>query len=270
MAGHRNVRSVERALDLLGALNRTSDPTIGALTSETGLNRTTVYRLLKTLSDAGYVSRSPFDDRFRLTSKVKLLSEGFDDEAWIVSIASPALGRLLRRVTWPTDIATFDQDSMLIRVTTHRFSPFSTYQAMVGQHMPMLRSALGRAYLAFCPETERVQILDILERRGIDARLSSDRTAVDRLIDKTRRQGYAANYGEVEHQASAIALPIFRAGRVLGTLNMIFFSSAMTIAEAVQRHIDDLRATIREIEAGVTTLGDELHLPTRQRKITTE
>ena len=53
--------------------------------------RATVYRLLQTLLEEGYVARSPSDDRFRLRLKVRSLSEGFEDEHWIGGVAAPAL-----------------------------------------------------------------------------------------------------------------------------------------------------------------------------------
>lgn len=41
--------------------------------------------------------RSPSDDSFRLTIKVRQLSEGFRDEQWISALAAPLLGDLLLR-----------------------------------------------------------------------------------------------------------------------------------------------------------------------------
>uniref|UniRef100_UPI0021C69F69 helix-turn-helix domain-containing protein n=1 Tax=Escherichia coli TaxID=562 RepID=UPI0021C69F69 len=76
----------------------------GLLAELSGLHRTTVRRLLETLQEEGYVRRSPSDDSFRLTIKVRQLSEGFRDEQWISALAAPLLGDLLREVVWPTDV----------------------------------------------------------------------------------------------------------------------------------------------------------------------
>jgi hypothetical protein len=93
---------------------------------------------------------------------VRELSEGFTDDEWISAVATPVLGELLRTVVWPSDLTTVDGTAMIIRETTHRFSRLSFHRAMVGRRMPLLYSASGRAYLAFCPEEERAQLLQLL------------------------------------------------------------------------------------------------------------
>lgn len=119
----KTVRGLTRGLMLLNMLNKLDGgASVGLLAELSGLHRTTVRRLLETLQEEGYVRRSPSDDSFRLTIKVRQLSEGFRDEQWISALAAPLLGDLLREVVWPTDVSTLDVDAMVVRETTHRFS----------------------------------------------------------------------------------------------------------------------------------------------------
>ncbi|MDB5958880.1 MAG: transcriptional regulator, partial [Massilia sp.] len=156
MTVYTNVRGLARGLQVLRALNSfeggraTSQQIAGA----TGLHRTTVRRLLETLVEEGYVWRSSSDESFRLTLAVRGLSDGFTDAERIATVAPPIMGQLLQRVTWPSDLATPDGDAMIIRETTHRFSPLSFHRAMVGRRLPMLFTAAGRVYFAMCGEAE--------------------------------------------------------------------------------------------------------------------
>ena len=70
------IRSLARGLAVLSALNRHGSATALTLARETGVPRATVYRLLQTLFDDGYVGRGTADDRFHLRLKVRGLSEG--------------------------------------------------------------------------------------------------------------------------------------------------------------------------------------------------
>ena len=81
------IRSFARGLAVLAALNRHGSATALTLARETGVPRATVYRLLQTLFDHGYVGRGAADERFDLRLKVRGLSEGFEDEQWITAIA---------------------------------------------------------------------------------------------------------------------------------------------------------------------------------------
>src|SRR5271157_1577534 len=91
------VRSLERGLALLLAMNRRRLPSVVELAQDTRLPRPTVYRLLQTLSRTGFVTRSSPHDRYCLTRRVRALSDGFADEDWIAEIAAPLMSQLTRQ-----------------------------------------------------------------------------------------------------------------------------------------------------------------------------
>ena len=69
---YKTVRGLTRGLMLLNMLNKLDGgASVGLLAELSGLHRTTVRRLLETLQEEGYVRRSPSDDSFRLTIKVR-------------------------------------------------------------------------------------------------------------------------------------------------------------------------------------------------------
>lgn len=259
-ASYTHVQGLSRGLSILHAMNRSTEGwvSIADLSKTTGLHRTTVRRLLETLQSEGYVRRSSSDDSYRLNLKVRQLSDGFTDDEWISEIANPVLGELLQKLVWPSDLCTMDGDSMLVRETTHRFSPLSFHRAMIRQRIPMLMTAAGRAYLAWCSDAEREQILRLLVAGNDEqASFARNRILVNRMIEKTREVGYASNEGEwsPQQKVSAIALPIQHQGAILGCINVIFLRKAMSIADAAQRYLPDLRQAIDKIEAQLQSQG---------------
>jgi IclR family mhp operon transcriptional activator len=252
-ARYAKVEGLLRGLGVLRALNATEGgwATANELAAATKLHRTTVRRLLETLLSDGYVRRSDSDESFRLNLKVRELSEGFTDDEWIAQVAAPVLGELLEKTVWPSDLTTLDGDSMIIRETTHRFSPLSFHRSMVRRRMPLLFTASGKAYLAFCPEDERRQLLGLL-MAGHDEQsaLARREALVTRMLQRIRVDGYATNEGDWKQEAkiSAIALPIRSGGRVLACLNVVFLKRAMSTAEAAGRFLPALRAAVSKIE----------------------
>ena len=83
----RSVRSLERGLALLVAMNRRKLASVADLAQDVRLPRPTVYRLLDTLSHAGFVARDSATDRYRPTHGVRALSDGFVDDEWIGEIS---------------------------------------------------------------------------------------------------------------------------------------------------------------------------------------
>jgi IclR family mhp operon transcriptional activator len=138
------VRSFERGLAVLVAMNRRKLPSVVELARDTRLPRPTVYRLLETLSQAGFVTRSSPHDRYCLARKVRTLSDGFVEDAWIADIAAPLMTQFTREMVWPVALLTFEEDHMLVRETTHEASTLSIDHGMVGRSLPVLRTAAGR------------------------------------------------------------------------------------------------------------------------------
>jgi IclR family mhp operon transcriptional activator len=244
------IRSFARGLAVLAALNRHGSASALALARETGVPRATVYRLLQTLQDEGYVGRGTGDDRFHLRLKVRALSGGFEDEQWIAAVAGPALVDLTRRISWPCDVATLEGLKMVIRDTTHPIAPLSIDRNMAGQELPILGSSSGLAYIAFAPAEERAALLGLLARSSDphDA-LARDPAQAARLIAATRRRGYGLRQGgQIWPHTGAIALPIRVGKRVLGCINTIWMARVLDYKAGVNRCLEPLRETQALIE----------------------
>jgi IclR family mhp operon transcriptional activator len=228
-----SVRSLERGLALLVAMNRRRLPSVVELAHDTHLPRPTVYRLLETLSRAGFVARGSPHDRYCLTSRVRALSDGFAEDDWIADVAAPMMTQLTRRVVWPVALMTFEAGRMLVRETTHEASTLSIDHGMVGRSLPMLRTAAGRCYLALCPSKERRVILEMLSRsKAIEDRGARETERLTVLLDAIRAKGYAIQDREINPKTTGIAVPIRLGTRVLGSLSLIWISSALTIERA--------------------------------------
>jgi IclR family transcriptional regulator, mhp operon transcriptional activator len=251
---YTSVRGLARGLQVLRALNATPGgrATPQQIALATGLHRTTVRRLLETLADEGYVRRSNSDDSFRLLLGVRGLSDGFTDDELISTVAPPIMGKLLQRVVWPSDLTTSDGDAMIIRETTHRFSPLSFHRAMVGRRLPMLLTAAGRIYFTRCPEEEREDILEVL-RSGAGGpeqqALAHDSAFVRNLIRQTRADGFGSNQGDWGDQKhiGAVAVAIASETHVYGSLNVIYLQRAISTVEATRRYVPELQEAAQEM-----------------------
>ena len=244
------IRSFARGLAVLCALNRHGSATALTLARDTGVPRAAVYRLLQTLLDDGYIGRGTADERFHLRLKVRGLSEGFEDEQWITTIAGPALAELTRRVSSPCDVSTLDGLKMVIHETTHRIAALSIDRNMVGEELPILGSASGLAYISFAPTAQRNTLLALLARSN-DPRdvLARDPAQVSRLITATRRRGYGLRQGgQIWPHTGSLALPVRFGNRLLGCINTVWMARVISAKEGVSRCLEPLRETRQLIE----------------------
>ena len=139
MTSTRPIRALLRGLEVLHVLNQRNGATVSEVATAIELPRTTTYRILETLCNAGYAYRAASDERYRLTIMVRGLSDGFDDEAWVTQIARPYMYELCSELVWPIAIATLSGSTMLVRQTTDHRSPLA-----VEKRGPGFRALLSR------------------------------------------------------------------------------------------------------------------------------
>ena len=208
MDSTRPIRALMRGLDTLCVLNAHSGATVAEVVQTTRLPRTTVYRLLGTLCEAGYVHRDALDDRYRVTSQVRGLADSLDESAWVTALAHSALRACGEELHRPVAIATPAGATMAVHEPRPPVSG-STAQGYAVSRVPLLDSACGIAYLSRCATPVR------------DALISAARGAADGIGDvlqRTLAAGYAvapANTVEV-----ALGVPLCQGDRVLAALTV--------------------------------------------------
>lgn len=249
MSGAKQVFGLKKGLAVLRALNNHNDATVVEISGLTGLPRPTLYRLLATLQEDGYVDRGPNGNTFRLTIAVRGLAWGYSDEAWVGEIAAPVLNELRREIVWPSDIATYERGAMLIRETTNTTSPLAMLPGRAGHRPPVLTSSLGRAYLSFCDKLERDSILAVLSARGHrERRAARDLAAVNRMVQETRARGYAIREGGRAPGTTSIAVPVMNKDKILAAINIICIASAIGLDDIVVRYLGPMQKAARQIE----------------------
>jgi IclR family mhp operon transcriptional activator len=204
---------------------------------------------LETLRLAGYVDRDAHDDCYRPTIMVRALSDGFDDEALVAHIAKPLLANLGSQIVWPVAIATPSGATMMIRETSQSALALDQYSA--GVRVPMLASAAGRAYLAFCSAQQRDTLLELLARSSLpEDRLARNRTEVERLLNETRTQGFGmAHRARRVSEETSLAIPVRGKDRILATVTVRYAATAVPLRAAIDQFLPKMREVAQKIEA---------------------
>ena len=98
---------------------------------------------------------------------------------------------------------------------------------------------LGRAYLAFCSESERETIIRGLKSLRNAPAISPGRwEAIHNRLKQYREQGYATHSRSYSNEdpgkTSALAVPVYCRGHLVGTMSLTFFVVAMSMETAVE------------------------------------
>jgi IclR family mhp operon transcriptional activator len=251
MDSTRPIRALMRGLDALTVLNLRDGATVSEVAHEIRLPRTTVYRILETLCNSGFVYRDTTDERYRLTILVRGLSGGFDDEAWVNQIAKPLIFTLCGEIVWPVSIATLSGTKMMLREATDHSTPLAIDRYSAGFQLPLLASAAGRVYLANCPAVQRDALIEILARSNKEEdRQARDRGELLRALAEIKSSGYSTMTRTRRLvDEYAISVPVPMNDRTMAALTVRFIASALPLKSGVERFLPKLRQCAAKISS---------------------
>ena len=238
-----------RGLDVLRYVNETGACKAAEIARALDIPRPTIYRLLETLEQEGYVAFSPTSARVRVTRLAASLGDGFGATSELCQVAGPLFAAYSEQIVWPLDLTVYENNAMVIQETTHSRNPLSIDSGMTGYRLPMLRTSAGRCYLAFCPPEEREIIIRHLRRiDDPEDVLFLQEQHIERTLNEVRDDGFGARFGpEFRPKTSSIAVPVMSNGRIVGCISVIWTRTAMNKTEAVGTLAPPLMDLSREI-----------------------
>jgi len=249
-----NIRAISRGLAVLQAVNRGGSVTMMDISRQSRVPYPTACRIVQTLMTDGMIEREPARKRYRATALVKTLSYGYQEEDNLVAVARPHIVALCKKVAWPISVTTRVGHMMMVRDSTHKMTSLTLNNYAPGYTLPLTECSTGKAYLAFCDPEERADILrGMRELQGPAERMAILTLHDEAFFRDVREKGFATQarnaYTANPGKTSSLAVPLFRKGHVCGSMALIFFSSAMTIRQAQDAFLDDLKRTAQAISA---------------------
>jgi IclR family acetate operon transcriptional repressor len=220
-ASEAAVRSVIRALDLLDLLGQ-SQAGLGLtqISEQTGLNSSTVHRLLSTLAMRGYVRQDAGSKRYLLGPQSLHLSQTalshFD-------IRNEALGPLRKLAMEARELANLallaDREAIYIaQAPADRGVQMFT---SLGARVPLHCSGVGKAMLAFMPEAEAERLLQAASLPAFTVNTITNALRLQQELGLIRQAGYALDNEERELGVRCVAAPVFAAdGRVTAAVSI--------------------------------------------------
>ncbi|WP_296468453.1 IclR family transcriptional regulator [Pigmentiphaga sp.] len=240
-----SVRAVDRALEILQAFTATDcELTVGQLLKRVDLSRPTLYRLLYTLEQRGFVVSEGDPQKFRLGPAVGQLAHAWSSSQDLAALAAPLMQKLREETGETVALFVLEGGDRLCIAELPSTQPLS-FKRGIGYREKISVGASGRAILANIGETAEDR-LDYARTQGLDV----SRPVED--LDMVKRRGYAISKDELIQGAVAIAAPFFNhSGRVAGSLGV--FGPSARLPEQRIREIGEM--LVREAAELSRTLG---------------
>ena len=202
------VPNIEKAILIMELLaDKKEGLTLQDLVDKTGLAKTSVFRILNTFTNKGYMYKV-VDNCFRLTKKFLHLGlAALGDE----SLIEKSLG-LMRQLKDEIDetvlLGTFVNDHIVMLEQVLGNNPFIFY-LKPGRKIMLHASAPGKAYLAFCDSHEKEALVNKMEMKQFNNNTITDKTQLLNELKSIKELGYAIDRAEELEGVHCLGAPIF-------------------------------------------------------------
>lgn len=222
---------------------------LSELSRLSGIPKATVYRLISTLQEHGFISKVSImgrDNQYKLGLRFLEYGELVSENLEIRKIALPYMERLRDNINECVQLIIREKNEA-IYIEKLECSQYIRLYTRTGRRAPLYGGACPRAILTFLSDDEIDKILKACSLTKITDNTIVDIEKLYKLIESDRRRGFTVSYGELEPETVAIGAPIFNyTGNVIASISIAGPCNRFT-EKAIPHLADKLLKTTQEI-----------------------
>ncbi len=202
------IQSIERAISIVDLVASNPDGiSLAELSTEMGLNNSTVFHLVKTLDKLGVVAQIAETKRYRIGSHLFRLAAGALNETTLLSLATPLLERLSRDTGESANLAVRSHCEVVVIARTAATGMLQL-SSRAGTTRPIHVTATGKALLATLEADELEQLLAEHEFKAFTAKSISDAKTLCKELREVRKTGFAYDRCEFDADVTCVATTV--------------------------------------------------------------
>jgi DNA-binding IclR family transcriptional regulator len=214
-------RSVARALAILQSFDE-ARPELGVteLSRSTGIDKSTVYRLLSALQQGGLIEQNLETSKYYLGFGLVRLAGLALQHLEVPRVARPHLQELAKVSQETVNLSVMSGEDKMVNIDGVTSPRMVRNVGWIGREMPIHAVSGGKVIMAYLPEERVAQILD----RGLQRFTEQTVTApllLRKELEQIRQLGYGLAVEELELGLSAVAAPIWNhEGQVVAIISV--------------------------------------------------
>lgn len=212
-----SVRSIERALNMLKCFNADrKEIRLLEFTELMSLNKSTVYRILVNLKNAGFVDVNK-EGEYIIGNEVLRLASVKRDNDFLKKGAYHLL-EILNELSGETVILSKYHNCRLICIEKIESLKVLKITSEIGVSVPIMKGATGKSIAAFLNKDEFAKCIEVQQ---IEFNQQYDLLKLKEELQVVRKNGYVLTTSEIDEGVTAFAMPIFGdSGSVIGSISI--------------------------------------------------
>jgi DNA-binding IclR family transcriptional regulator len=209
MAAKNHIDLVVNTMAVLEALaNSEYGKPLKEIADEVSLVKSSAFRILFTLKEAGYVEQPETNGVYRLTLKTSALSRRNAKHLSLATVARPHLTLLREKLDESVALAERQDESVILIDVIETSHPLRlTFH--IGDDCPIHATALGKAVAAFLSPEDLARLLEKSKLAQYTEKTYTKMRDLKTDLERTRKTGYSFNDEETVIGAFIVGAPVF-------------------------------------------------------------
>ncbi|MFC5591965.1 IclR family transcriptional regulator [Sporosarcina soli] len=200
-------KTVVRSLDILNLFIDHEELTFQEIIDLSGIPKTSVYRMLMTIEDMGFVEKGA-DSKYRLGLLFLKFGDLVSRRLDIRQVAYPIMKDLHNDVEEAVNLIIQQGDEAIYIEKIDTYQKVRLYTA-IGRRSPLYAGACSRVILSYLPDNEIAKYVASTELKPFAQGTITEKDHLMETIHQARENGYTVSHSELENHTSSIAAPIF-------------------------------------------------------------
>jgi len=236
------IKSVQKSLRILKyIMSSPNEVSLSELEKEFGYNTSTIFHLIKTLMQEGFVSQNRVTKKYDIGPEFLFYWFAYKQPGKFFNRVLPLLEKCVEITGETTNLFVRDGDEAVCVIGSESQQTLKAF-LMIGRRIPLPCTAVGKVFLAFMDEQ---QALKTIQRVGLKKYMPNTIIDIDELMEdikQTRKRGYSIEREEYEEMITAVAVPVF--------------DKKTNIISSVSTIIPTIRANDEKVSEVILTLTD--------------
>lgn len=244
------IKVVEKAIRVLGLLADGNGRTLTEISQETAIHKSTIFRLLATLTKHNLLQADGRTNKYRLGLACLELTSAFQSGNQLLAASQPELLKLRDTTKETIHLAVLDELEIVYLEKLESLHAIGLMRSRIGKRAPAHCTGVGKALLSYEDPEEIKHRLNGQELKRFNERTIVDLDLLFTDLHLSRQRGYALDQGEHEEEVRCVAAPIFdQSGKAIAAVSVSGPSHRMDPVDQNETIINLSMTTAQEISS---------------------
>ena len=245
-----NIKAIEKIFKIIEYIAENDNHvSLTSISKDLGIGKSTVYGLISTLENLGYIKQEESNGKYTLGLKFFELGEIVHSSMNVKNIARPYLEVLVEKYGETVHLGIFSDDIAIYLDKVN--GPYSVgMMSKIGGRAEVYCSGLGKALISELSDIEFDALIKKTEFRRYTKNTITDSGELKKELALIRKQGYAIDDEEIEEGLKCVAAPIRdNKGRIVAAVSLSGPTTRMN-----KYSIDELADEVENVCSKVSSL----------------